>query len=71
MPSFTITLDSTNEAEIKMYADCAMLNTSCEEFRAYLRNQLKHGEFTPEQQQLLEVIWEAYHDIIGPYTHLA
>lgn len=60
--SFTFT---THESELaEHYVNAVKYFSVLVEFRSDLRNKLKHGDYTLEQQQALEEIWQEFHDLL-------
>lgn len=57
----TLSIETINE--LRSFIQNENSKLAVEDFRQWLRNQLKHGDYTMEQQQALEVAWEEFHRI--------
>lgn len=61
--TFIFSTDSPDRAEHYLKALDYYLALS--DFRQLLRSKLKHGDYTLEQQQVVEEIWQDLHEVLN------
>jgi hypothetical protein len=59
-----LTLDTDNIDEALVYLKAPHLKSQVGEFRSYLRNKIKHGDYSQDVEQILEEIWKQFHEIV-------